>query len=137
MWLFDVNDFEVLNSIRNQLTHVDVYFEEEHETNTLAIVMDKILDDLPEDYADCVRLVYLEGRTYRDCGRTLNIDHKTVKSRAEKGVELMRTRLVDSVWIAEMLRGYIPADELVDVETKSPSRVADVMKDLKRGVDEK
>ena len=131
-WLFDVNDFELLEPIRNQLVHVDTYFDEEHETNTLAIVMDKILDDLPEEYADCVRLVFLEGRTLRDCGRTLGIDHKTVKSRADKGVEMMRQRLLDSVWIAEMLRGYIPSDETKETSAKSSSNVASVMKDLKK-----
>jgi DNA-directed RNA polymerase specialized sigma24 family protein len=132
-WLFDTNEAELIGPIRDQLVHHDAYFSEEYDTNTLAIVMDHVLEDLPEEQAECVKLVYLEGRSLREAGRTLGIDHKTVKSRAAKGVEAMRARLVDSVWIAEMLRGYIPADELQSSAASSTSKVADIIGSLKEG----
>jgi DNA-directed RNA polymerase specialized sigma24 family protein len=134
-WLFDSNDVELLGPIRDQLVHHDTYFSEEYDTNTLAIVMDHVLDDLPEEQAECVKLVYLEGRSLREAGRTLGIDHKTVKARAAKGVEAMRARLVDSVWIAEMLRGYIPQEELRSAEAKATTRVADILGGLRGGTE--
>lgn len=111
-WLFDPSTAENIGAIRDALVHNDEYFFEDDGTTTLAIVMDRILDDLPEDIGEAVRLVHLEGRSFRAAGRILGVDHKTIKSRVEKGVDAMRKRLVDSVWIAEMLRGYLPSDEL-------------------------
>lgn len=113
-WLFDPATVENISAIRDALVHEDKYFFEDDGMTTLAMVMDKILDDLPEEIGEAVRLVHLEGRSLRAAGRILGADHKTVKSRVEKGIEAMRKRLVDSVWIAEMLRGYLPSDEIVD-----------------------
>lgn len=136
-WSFDPAHIEEMSPIRNALTvqsAEDEFFQDDQSMNTLAIVMDKILDDLPQDLAAAVRLVHLKGMSLRGAAKTLKVDHKTVKSRVEKGVALMRTRLTDSVWIAEMLRGYLPADEI----TSSPiekNNVAQIIKTL-GGADE-
>lgn len=130
-WLFDPHQVENDGAIRDALLHYDKYFEDEpEEPSTLAIVLDRLLEDLEEDLAECVRLVYLEGRTYRDVGRTLNIDHKTAKGRAERGVAAMKRRLLDSSWISEMLRGYIPKDEIIDESPRATVSVADVLQTL-------
>lgn len=114
-WVFDPSQVEEIAPIRDALvapSAEDQYLEENYGTNTLALVMDKILDDLPKDLADAVRLVHLRGQSLRSAAKMLGVDHKTIKARVEKGVNLMRKRLADSVWIAEMLKGYIPADEV-------------------------
>lgn len=131
-WVFDPSDAEVelIPVIREQLTHYDEYFFEEHGDSTLAIVMDRVLEELPEHIADAVRLVHLKGKSLRAAAKILGVDHKTVKARVEKGIGLMRKRLVDSVWIAEMLRGYLPADELKS-EPMKKNNVADILKTLK------
>jgi DNA-directed RNA polymerase specialized sigma24 family protein len=130
-WLFDVGNVDNLGPIRDTLVHYDEYFSEDPAVSTLAIVMDQVLVQLPETQADCVRLVYLEGHSYRTAGKILGIDHKTVKARADKGVAAMRARLVDSVWIAEMLRGYIPSDEVTTDRTVRGAAVADILSGLK------
>lgn len=48
-WLFDPSTAENIGAIRDALVHNDEYFFEDDGTTTLAIVMDRILDDLPED----------------------------------------------------------------------------------------
>lgn len=129
-WVFDPADLEQLGPIRDALTQQsaeDEYFQENYGTNTLAIVMDKILDDLPKDIAAAVRLVHLRGQTLRGAAKVLGVDHKTIKARVDKGISMMRKRLSDSVWIAEMLKGYIPADEI----TPSKVRGENVSKILK------
>lgn len=128
-WSFDPADVENLGPIRDALVHEDVYFFEEQGMTTLAIVMDKILDDLPLELADAVRLVHLKNMSLRGAARILKVDHKTVKARVEKGVVLMRQRLTDSVWIAEMLRGYIPRDELISKPIEK-NNVSDIIKTL-------
>jgi hypothetical protein len=94
--------------------------------------MDKILQDLPPDLQDPVKLVHLEGKSFRAAAKILGIDHKTVKSRVERGVELLRARLVDSVWVAEMLRGYIPKDEILEERRPQGEKVANILTTLKR-----
>jgi DNA-directed RNA polymerase specialized sigma24 family protein len=113
-WVFDPASVEDIGAIRDALvasSAEDEFFAEDQGMTTLAIVMDKILDDLPTDLAEAVSLVYLKGQTFRGAAKILGVTHKTVKARVEKGVAMMRKRLTDSVWVAEMLRGYIPADE--------------------------
>jgi DNA-directed RNA polymerase specialized sigma24 family protein len=131
-WVFDPSDAEVemIPVIRDQLTHYDEYFFEDQGESTLSIVMDKVLEDLPEHIADAVRLVHLRGKSLRSAAKILGVDHKTVKARVDKGVGMMRTRLTDSLWIAEMLRGYIPAEELKS-EPVQKNDVASILKTLK------
>lgn len=129
-WLFDHTNIEEHQPLLDKFVHYDVYFEddpEEQPENTLVIVIDKVLEDLPTEIADAVRLVYLSNQTYRGAGRMLGIDHKTVKSRAMKGVEMMRERLVNSLWVAEMLRGYIPSGETEDTTSSSTSGLRSVV----------
>lgn len=131
-WLFDPSTVEHIGVLRDALVHYDEYFFETEGTTTLGMVMDKILDDLPEEIAEPVRLVHLEGRSLRAAGRILGIDHKTVKARVDKGVDAMRQRLTDSVWIAEMLRGYLPSEELNNKALAPQEDVANVIKSLKK-----
>ena len=93
-------------------------------------MIDKILDDLPTDIAHAVRLVHLKGFSLRAAGKITGVDHKTVKARAVKGVEMMRKRLVDSVWVAEMLKGHIPANEVNDTRVQG-NDVQKILQSLK------
>jgi len=135
-WLFDPATAESIGVIRDALVHNDQYFFEDDGMTTLAIVMDRILDDLPEDIGEAVRLVHLEGRSYRAAGRILDVDHKTVKSRVEKGIAAMRKRLVDSVWVAEMLKGYLPADEVANIKLSGQNTVDKLIKTIGKDNDE-
>ena len=130
-WSFDPTN--IPSTISDQLIHYDEYFFEEHGDSTLAIVLDRILEDLPKELADPVRLVYLKGKSDRAAGRILGIDHKTVKARRLRGVEQMKKRLTDSVWIAEMLKGYIPKDERTDTPRPTGTNVTDILNSLKGG----
>lgn len=137
-WVFDPSQVEQIAPIREQLTArsaEDEYLDEEYGTNTLALVMDKVLDDLPKDIADAVRLVHLKGMSLRSAAKILGVDHKTIKARVTKGVDMMRKRLVDSVWIAEMLAGYIPKDEYVPL-MPTGNKVSDILKTLKESTNE-
>ena len=132
-WLFDPAMVEHIGVLRDALVHYDEYFFEQEGTTTLGMVMDKILEELPEEISEAVMLVHLEGRSLRAAGRIMGVDHKTVKSRVEKGIAAMRKRLTDSVWIAEMLRGYIPDDELKQSSVSATPNVAQVIKSLNKG----
>lgn len=132
-WVFDPAQVEQMGQIRDALlapSAEDEYFNDEDPMTTLAIVMDKILDDLPQDIAQAVSLVHLNGMSLRAAAKILKVDHKTVKARAQKGVDMMRVRLTDSVWVAEMLRGYLPADEITSTPIESSNNLVDVIRTL-------
>lgn len=131
-WSFDPSMVDTMAPIRDALVHNDTYFDEDiNPQTTLAIVLDRILEDLPEELQAPVRLVYLENRSYRSAARTLNVDHKTVKARVTKGIAILKSRLVDSVWIAEMLRGYLPTDEIAQESSLQGDKVANILNTLK------
>jgi hypothetical protein len=131
-WSFDPSSVDGIAPIRDALVHYDSYFDEAPEgISTLAIVLDKILEDLPEELQAPVRLVYLEGKSHRAAAKILSIDHKTVKARSDRGINILRTKLVDSVWIAEMLRGYIPKDEILNEHRPSGEKVTNILSTLK------
>lgn len=137
-WSFDPAMVDSIGPIRDALVYNDTYFEEDiNPQTTLAIVLDRILEDLPEELQAPVRLVYLENRTYRSAARTLNIDHKTVKSRVTKGIAILKSRLVDSVWIAEMLRGYLPTEEIAKEVSVQADKVTHILSTLKVNNDDK
>jgi DNA-directed RNA polymerase specialized sigma24 family protein len=127
-WLFDATSAEQIAPIRDALVHHDVYFEDEETGDTtLSMVLDWILEEMPQDLAESIRLVYLEGKSYRAAGRTIGVDHKTVISRCNRGVKLLQSKLVDTAWVAEMLRGYIPADEVRAQAARRTAQLTDVV----------
>lgn len=133
-WLFDPARAEGIAPIMEKLVHEDVYFGGEDDLETVLIkVLDRLLDELPEDQRLAVRAVYLTGMTLRAAARSLGVDHKTVKLRAEKGVEAMRQRLTDTAWIADMLSGAVPADEVPTRKLSSSDGMLGVLRRLNDG----
>lgn len=130
-WLFDPARAEGIAPIMEKLIHEDVYFDDDDDLETTLIkVLDRLLDELPEDQRLAVRAVYLTGMTLRAAARSLGVDHKTVKLRAEKGVEAMRQRLTDTAWIADMLAGSVPSDEVPTKKLSSSQGMWGVLRKL-------
>lgn len=130
-WLFDPSRAEGIAPIMDKLIHEDVYFDGDDDAETVLIkVLDRLLDELPRDQRLAVRAVYLTGMTLRAASRSLGVDHKTVKLRAEKGVEAMRQRLTDTAWIADMLSGSVPADEVQVKKLSSADGIMGVLRKL-------
>ena len=131
-WLFDPGQAEGIAPIMEKLIHEDVYFDGEDDLETVLIkVLDRLLDELPKDQRLAVRAVYLTGMTLRAAARSLGVDHKTVKLRAEKGVEAMRQRLTDTAWIADMLAGSVPAEEVPTKKLSSAHGMVGILRNLR------
>jgi len=137
-WLFDPITVQELTPILNKLAVYDTYFEEENGETTLQIVLDQILIELPPELEEAVRLTFLAGLSYRSAGKTIGVDHKTVKARAERGVKVLRKRLTDTVWLATLLKGMVPDDATIP-DIQSPTKVFNILNDMnKKGIsDEK
>jgi hypothetical protein len=129
-WLFDPNQAESISPIASKLIHEDTYFEDDDAETTLAKVLDLLLEELPEDQRLAVRAIYLSGMTQRAAARALGVDHKTVKLRAQKGVEALRQRLLDSAWLADLLSGAVPSDEVPTRRLASSNNLLSVLSRL-------
>jgi len=127
-WLFDPQSIETIEPILEKLAVYDEYFTEQDGTTTLGIVLDRILEELPDELEEAVRLVHLAGISYRSAGRTIGVDHKTVKARADRGVTILRKRLTDTVWLATLIGGMVPDAEHKPVS--SPENVFSVLSGL-------
>jgi len=128
-WLFDTQHVEDIGPILSKLVVYDTYFKEEEGQTTLQIVLDKILEELPDELEEAVRLIFLAGMSQRSAARTIGVDHKTVKARADKGVKILRKQLTDSVWLTSLLNGMLPIDS-EEIKTNSPEKVFKVLNGL-------
>lgn len=127
-WLFDPTSIEDIDLISRKLSASDVYFADTPDgENTLAIVLDRLLDELPAEQEEAVRLLYLSGLSQHKAAAIIGVTHKTVKARADKGVAAMRRRLADSVWIADLVRGMVPDGELPETALSGTDRIAGVL----------
>lgn len=129
-WLFNPQDIETMTPILNKLAVYDEYFKDEMGDTTLSIVLDKILEELPPELEEAVRLVYLAGISYRSAARTVGCDHKTIKARADRGVDRLRKRLTDTVWLASLINGMIPEGTVDSPKVTSPEKVFTVLNNL-------
>jgi hypothetical protein len=136
-WSFDPQTAEAIPAILKQIVVYDEYFQEDDPLTVLASILDQLLAELPAELGDPVRLIYLTGLSYRAAGETLGIDHKTVKKRANLGVEQLRTRLTDTAWVASMLTGMLP-EETVAPRLETSDKVVSILNALngKKGEDD-
>jgi DNA-directed RNA polymerase specialized sigma24 family protein len=111
-WLYDTSRLDESPVIRDALVHYDEYFVEDHGESTLAIILDRLLAALPEECEEALRLLHLAGLSQRAAARVIGCDHKTVKSRAKRGIEILRSRMGDEAWLSSMLQGLIPDGEV-------------------------
>lgn len=130
-WSFDPAHVDSIPEILKHLTVEDEYFADDDPMTVLAHVLDQILAALPTELAEPVRLVYLTGLSYRSAGQTLGIDHKTVKKRADLGIQELRTRLTDTAWIAALLEGQLP-EQADQPRLRSDENVVSILAGLNR-----
>jgi DNA-directed RNA polymerase specialized sigma24 family protein len=133
-WSFDPEQAESIPEILKHLiipSAEDQYFEEESPFTILANILDHLLADLPEELGDPVRLIYLTGLSYRGAGEVLGIDHKTVKKRANQGLLVLKSRLMDTAWVASLLQGQLPETPTV-ARLDSNERVLDILNSLNK-----
>jgi len=131
-WLFDPAEAENIRPIANQLIHEDIYFEDLAEDTVLTKVLDTLMAEITPEEREAINLVYITGLSLRKAAVRIGVDHKTVSARCKRGVAAMRRRLVDSVWIADMLAGMVPADEVPSQPVDVTATASAIIGNLKR-----
>lgn len=126
-WSFD--PINIPEPIAQKLVYNQEFFGDEPTYETmLAMVMNTLLEELPEQQEEAVRLLYITGLSQHKAAAIIGCSHKTVAARARKGLDAIRQRLTDSVWIAELLGDRIPSDRTVP--NVDGGDVANVLKSL-------
>jgi DNA-directed RNA polymerase specialized sigma24 family protein len=103
-----------VGTIALQTADIDRYFA--LDDDVLTLIVQALLDRLPEPERSCVRMTVMARIPYAEAGRLLGaeeeppraIDGKTVWRWAHRGLVLLKAQLAESPWAAEMLSGRIP-----------------------------
>jgi predicted DNA-binding protein (UPF0251 family) len=112
-WLFDPSEVHQIPQIASKLVHYDTYFDgEPKKDDALTYILEYVLDKLPEEEAEAVRIMKIQGSTLRAAGRELGVDHKTVKARTARGVEKMKEHMKSHAWIVDIFEGRVPPSEM-------------------------
>jgi hypothetical protein len=105
----------------------DEYFvDPSTEPDTLlANTIDELVDRLPEAHRDIIRLVMAgvirpwdpDWTGFREAGRILGVDHKTIKRRLRVALEALAGQLDElPTWLRQLLADRLPADESGDAD---------------------
>jgi hypothetical protein len=82
--------------------------DEPSQDTVLSLVLDTLLQELPREQEDAIRLLYIMGLSQHKAAAIIGCSHKTVKARATKGIDTLRSRLTDASWISDLLGNTIP-----------------------------
>jgi RNA polymerase sigma factor (sigma-70 family) len=67
----------------------------ENEKESLIEHMNKALDQLKEEQGNCIRLMYLENKTYREIADITGYSMKEVKSHIQNGKRNLKNYLIN------------------------------------------
>ena len=102
----------------DELTTHDLYLAERKvEPTSLAMVVDRLLDHLPEGERECVHLTVVSGMTLGEAARMLewvlpsgDTDRKKVARHVERGLDQMRVWLTSAPWIRALVGELLPQE---------------------------
>jgi hypothetical protein len=93
--------------------HENFLGDEPTQDTVLSLVLDTLMQELPREQEDAVRLLYIMGLSQHKAGNIIGCSHKTVKARADKGIATLKLRLTDASWVADLLGNIIPGGNTV------------------------
>ena len=110
-WLYDPSMVHEIPQIQKELVTYDEYDSMPSQDRIITFVLDHLIDMLPPEEAEAIKMLHVERSTMRAAGRELNIDHKTVGARAKRGLNTVRRKITTTPWLADFLQGTLPEDE--------------------------
>lgn len=98
-----------------QTAHWDTY-EWDRQGDSLTVVLDRLVERLPEHQRQALRGTVMAGMSYAEVGRLMGRDRKTVWRWARQGAEQVGVWLADTPWLRVLV-----ADQLPGQATTAPS----------------
>jgi DNA-directed RNA polymerase specialized sigma24 family protein len=98
--------------LAGDLSYEDTYFKIESEADdSSALVLDTLLQDLPERQRAAIEMCILGQISYAQAGRMMGCSDQTMRRETLRALAVLKQRLEDVPWLAAILdRSYLPAD---------------------------
>ena len=103
--------------LASPLSYYDKYFDVELDDDSSALVLDQLLEGLPERQRAAIEMCVIGQISYAQAGRDLGCSDQTMRRETMRALELLRERLGQTPWLAAMLdRSYLPSDNSAGTE---------------------
>lgn len=100
-WIYQITRNSIIDYYRTKkpvsenITEISVPFEEEDNlTNELAESIRKMINNLPDKYAEALCLNECNGLSQKEIAQKMSLSYSTVKSRIQRGREMLRDDLM-------------------------------------------
>lgn len=99
-------------TLAGDLSYEDTYFKTETDADdSAALVLDTLLQDLPERQRAAIEMCVLGQISYAEAGRMMGCSDQTMRRETLRALDHLRTRLGDVPWLRAILdRSYLTAD---------------------------
>lgn len=111
-WLYDPSSVHEIPQIQKKLVVNDHYSVVPSQDYIVTFILDHLMNMLPAEESEAVRMIHIGGMTLRASGRELKVDHKTVKARAERGLTSIKRKIAETPWLKEFLNNEMFEDEV-------------------------
>lgn len=98
--------------LAGDLSYEDEYFKTETDADdSAALVLDTLLQDLPERQRAAIEMCVLGQISYAEAGRMMGCSDQTMRRETLRALAQLRTRLGDVPWLGAILdRSYLTTD---------------------------
>lgn len=99
------------------LSYEDVYFENQPEEDSAALVLDNLLAALPERQRAAIDMCVIGQISYAQAGRMMGCSDQTMRRETIRAIKALRSQIENVPWLAAILdRSYLPVDGLGGTE---------------------
>ena len=99
------------------LSYHDKYFEIEPQEDSALLVLDQLLDGLPDRQRAAIEMCVISQISYAQAGRIIGCSDQTMRRETMRALSALRERMSQTPWLATMLdRSYLTANNQAGVE---------------------
>ena len=110
---FSGQDESLIERLSEDAVYSDEYpsLADDDDSHPLSLIVDALVDALPERERTAVQLTVLKGHSLRTAAETMGIDHKMVLRYKRRALEHLREYLQYGHWAYDMVRDRLPASD--------------------------
>jgi len=103
--------------LAGDLSYHDEYFANEPGEDASSLVLDTLLEDLPDRQRSAIELCIIGQVSYAEAGRMMGCSDQTMRRETMRAIKVLRERLEGTPWLAAILdRSYLPTDGTSGIE---------------------
>jgi len=103
--------------LAGDLSYYDTYFANDPGEDAASLVLDTLLQDLPDRQRSAIELCVIGQVSYAEAGRMLGCSDQTMRRETMRAIKALRERMEGTPWLAAILdRSYLPTEGTGGVE---------------------